>query len=218
MLKSNWGELKWPYISDVNWDICLWCMSLFQNNYCYLSRHSASVVPRPHTITRKVVWWWLNIVLVLLSQQCCFRASQSDCKYSCLHPSNIGYTCGMHSIWITWCNRKNGHIMVHIPKKAFKCHQTFLLAWGFGSGNETSIAHTHIVHAQVLSDHTLCTGIGLMSITLFSFCVCQQKPPEGFELQKNTVKLTDCVVQKLTFTGKFEIKLTDQMKIQLSPV
>ena len=37
--------------------------------------------------------WQLSIFLIVLTQHYCFLASQSDCRYSCLYPSNIGYTC-----------------------------------------------------------------------------------------------------------------------------
>ena len=59
---------------------------------------------------------------------------------------------------------------------------------------------------------------GKKKIRLIGFNQQQQKQLEDFGLQQSPVKLTDCVVQKSTYSGNFEIKLTDQTKIQESPV
>ena len=93
------------------------------------------------------------------SQQSCFRASQSECRSTCLYPSDIGYTHAMYLVsWVTdphgkvWPARLpcttstqieyhlkvTQQLMVCIAKKAFKCHQTLSPAWGVGSGKETN--------------------------------------------------------------------------------
>ena len=46
----------------------------------------------------------------------------------------------------------------------------------------------------------------------------QQKHIEYFGFLSSPIKLTECVVQKSTYSGNFEINLRDQMKIQESPV
>ena len=96
----------------------------------------SSLVPRPHPFTRKGVWWQLSIFLVVLSQQSCFCASNQIAGIR---------ACILATLAIRMCARVCAHtpyglrVMVRITKKTFKCHQTLLAAWGFGSGNETTV-------------------------------------------------------------------------------
>ena len=58
---------------------------------------------------------------------------------------------------------------------------------------------------------------GAKKIKVVGFDEEQQKQLEEFKLQKSPVKLTNCIVQKSTYTGNYEIKLTGQTKLELFP-
>ena len=51
----------------------------------YVDSYQTSLVPRPHPLTRKVVWWPLSDSLVVLSQQSWYWTTQWNSATSCNH-------------------------------------------------------------------------------------------------------------------------------------
>ena len=129
----------------------------FEAAYCTVARHiTRSTQPLTNLIlsyllqtsplTRKGVWQQLSIFLVVLSEQSCFCASQSDCRsmlsVACIWATMVRYTCTC----ATCSSHKYHphHLMIHTTKKAFNCQQTlstmYVCVWGGGgSGNETKV-------------------------------------------------------------------------------
>ena len=109
-------------------------------------------------------------LLVVRSQQSCFGASQSECRYSWLYPSNIGNT--MHAYTLhTLYHLKDYHVMVRKTSKLFKCYQTLLHAYSHmgvwvwkcsqrqGGKYASTVVHDYIipfVHAHVQYTTWMC--------------------------------------------------------------
>ena len=102
-----------------------------------------SLGPRPHP-RMKEVWWHLSVFLVVLSQQSCFRTSQSDCRYPCIcmYPSNIWlyyHVCLSHGLCnIIWKTRSRNGVhnqeSIQMSPDPLRCMGVWVWMRLYGSG------------------------------------------------------------------------------------